>query len=207
MPPKPTLSFNSRYQEQHSMTSVLDHQIKDILLYRITNFAPTSHLTSALWKFLPTRLFCQPPPTPITSQLHISARNSKAQSIFHQSSITPVWSIGVASDLSVPRLPGLTFTADEEIINGESNGLYLELAPFGLKHIYNYKPNSYYPVHLGGVYSNNGQYRVIYKLGSGGFATIWLYRDTEAKGATKYVALKILIAETSSNNCPELRVN
>ena len=113
----------------------------------------------------------------------------------------------MASDLSVPRSPGLTFTADEEMINGESNGLYLELAPFGLEHIYDYEPGGHHPVHLGGVYGNNGRYRVIHKLGSGGFATVWLCRDTEAKGATKYVALKILMAETSSDDCPELRVN
>jgi len=113
----------------------------------------------------------------------------------------------MASDLLVPRSSGSTFTADEEMVNGESNGLHLELAPFGLEHIYDYEPSGYHPVHLRGVYGKNERYRVIHKLGSGGFATVWLCRDTEAKGATKYVALKILMAETSSNNCPELRVN
>jgi serine/threonine protein kinase len=113
----------------------------------------------------------------------------------------------MASDLSVPRSPGSTFSANEEMVDGESNGLHLELAPFGLEHIYDYELDGHHPVHLGDVYGNNGRYRVIHKLGSGGFATVWLCPDTEAKGATKYVALKILMAEISSDDCPELRVN
>jgi len=113
----------------------------------------------------------------------------------------------MASKLSVPRSPGSTFTADEDMVEGESNGLHLELAPFGLEHIYDYEPDGHHPVHLGDVYGNGGRYRVIHKLGSGGFATVWLCRDTEAEGGTKYMALKILMAETSSDDCPELRVN
>jgi len=113
----------------------------------------------------------------------------------------------MASDLSVPCSSGSNFTADEEIVDDETNGLHLELAPFGLEHIYDYEPDGHHPVHLGDVYGNNGRYHVIHKLGSGGFATVWLCRDIEAKRTTKYIALKILMAETSSDNCPELRVN
>jgi serine/threonine protein kinase len=113
----------------------------------------------------------------------------------------------MASDLSLLLSPGPTFTDNEEMVDGESNGLHLELAPFGLEHIYDYEPDVHHPVHLGDVYGNNGRYRVIHKLGSGGFAIVWLCRDTEAKGATKYVALKIPMAEISSDDCPELRVN
>jgi hypothetical protein len=93
------------------------------------------------------------------------------------------------------------------MVDGESNDLYLELAPFGLEHIYDYKPGGHHPVHLGDVYGNNGRYRVIHKLDSGGFATVWLSRDTEAKEATKYMALKILMSKTSSDIRLELRVN
>ncbi|PVH79375.1 kinase-like protein [Cadophora sp. DSE1049] len=113
----------------------------------------------------------------------------------------------MASDLSVRPSPGSVFTVNEEIIDVETNGLHLELAPFGLEHVYDYEPDGHHPVHLGDVYGNNGRYRVIHKLGSGGFATVWLCRDTEAKGPTKYVALKILMAETYNDECPELRVN
>jgi hypothetical protein len=113
----------------------------------------------------------------------------------------------MVSDLSVPRSPGSTFTADEEMVGGESNGLHLELAPFSQEHIYDYEPDGHHPVHFGDIYSDNGRCRIIYKLGSGGFATVWLCRDTEAKEATNYMALKILMAESSSDNCPELPVN
>ena len=109
----------------------------------------------------------------------------------------------MASDFSVPRSRASTLTADE-MVDGESNGLHLELAPFLLERIYDYESNGHHPVHLGDVYGNNGRYRVIHKLGSGGFATVWLCGDTEAKEATKYVALKILMAEISSDDCREL---
>lgn len=115
--------------------------------------------------------------------------------------------IKMASDLSVPRSPGSTFTDIEEMADWETNGLHLELAPFGLERIYDYGPDGYHPVHLGDVYGNDEPYRVIHKLGSGGFATVWLCQDTQATGATQYVALKILMAEVSSDDCPELRVS
>ncbi|KAL5318767.1 hypothetical protein ACEPPN_013833 [Leptodophora sp. 'Broadleaf-Isolate-01'] len=113
---------------------------------------------------------------------------------------------GVSEWLPTSRSPGSTFAVDEELDNRESSGLHLELAPFGLEDIYNYEPGGHHPVHLGDVY-NDGRYRVIHKLGSGGFATVWLCRDTEAKRTTKYLALKILMAEISSDDCPELRVS
>ncbi|KAH8586125.1 kinase-like domain-containing protein [Bisporella sp. PMI_857] len=93
------------------------------------------------------------------------------------------------------------------MVDAESNGLHLDLAPFSLEHIHDYEPGGHHPVHLGDVYGNNGRYRVIHKLGHGGFANVWLSRDTEAKEATKYVVLKILMAEASSDDCPELRMN
>lgn len=111
------------------------------------------------------------------------------------------------SNLSLPRSPGPTLTDEGDIVDVESNGLHLDLAPFGLEHIHDYEPGGHHPVHLDDVYGNNGRYRVIHKLGHGGFANVWLSRDTEAKDATKYVALKILMAGTSSDDCPELRVN
>jgi serine/threonine protein kinase len=89
----------------------------------------------------------------------------------------------------------------------QSNGLHLELAPFGLEHIRDYEPGGHHPVHLGDLLGDHGRYHVIHKLGNGGFANVWLCRDTEAREATKYVALKILMAETSTDDCPELWIN
>jgi non-specific serine/threonine protein kinase len=42
--------------------------------------------------------------------------------------------------------------------------------------IEDYHPGGYHPVHLGDVF-NNGQYKVIRKLGDGSYSTVWLARD------------------------------
>lgn len=42
--------------------------------------------------------------------------------------------------------------------------------------IEDYRPGSYHPVHLGDLF-NNGQYKIIRKLGEGSYSTVWLARD------------------------------
>lgn len=92
--------------------------------------------------------------------------------------------------------------ADNDVLEWKDNGLMLELAPFGLEKIVYYQPGGHHPVHLGDVLGD--AYRVIHKLGHGGFATVWLARDLNAKDTTKYVALKIIKADISEDDCPEL---
>ena len=41
---------------------------------------------------------------------------------------------------------------------------------------FRYRPGGFHPVHLGDTFKE-GRYRVIHKLGHGGFSTIWLARD------------------------------
>jgi serine/threonine protein kinase len=89
----------------------------------------------------------------------------------------------------------------EDVVEYNDNGLMLELAPFKLEKIIDYEPGGYHPVHLGDVLGD--AYRIIHKFGYGGFATVWLARDLNAKG-TKYVALKIIRADSSGDDCPEL---
>ncbi|RDL42170.1 Uncharacterized protein BP5553_02149 [Venustampulla echinocandica] len=58
-----------------------------------------------------------------------------------------------------------------------------------------YGPRGFHPVHLGDVYGDE-RYRVVHKLGAGGFSTVWLACDgTEHR----WVALKIVIAEHSTS--------
>lgn len=78
----------------------------------------------------------------------------------------------MSSDLPLPRSAGSSLNDAEDIVDIESNGLHLELAPFGLEHIQDYELGGHHPVHLGDVHGNNGQYRVIHKLGHGGFANV-----------------------------------
>jgi serine/threonine protein kinase len=49
----------------------------------------------------------------------------------------------------------------------------------------------------------DGRYRVIHKLGHGGFSTVWLCQDTHHE-TLKYVAVKVLVASESDADCREL---
>lgn len=67
--------------------------------------------------------------------------------------------------------------------------------PFQLgesEYLEKYEPGGFHPVHLGDVY--DGRYRVVHKLGFGGFSTVWLARDTISH---RWAALKIVVASES----------
>jgi serine/threonine protein kinase len=57
-----------------------------------------------------------------------------------------------------------------------------------------YRPGGYHPVRIGDRIG--GRYKIIHKLGYGGFRTVWLARDTEKQ---RYVALKITLADFSKD--------
>ena len=59
------------------------------------------------------------------------------------------------------------------------------------------------PLHLGDVLHKH--YEVIHKLGSGGYASVWLCFDTTSD-LKQFVAVKITMAEGSTVDRPELRV-
>ena len=84
------------------------------------------------------------------------------------------------------------------------NGLRIQGPPSALEKIYDYEPGGHHPVHLGDLLHQ--QYRVIHKLGSGGYSNVWLCSDTSSI-APRYVAVKIIMAEGSTKECPELQVN
>ncbi|KAE8422770.1 kinase-like domain-containing protein [Aspergillus pseudocaelatus] len=69
-----------------------------------------------------------------------------------------------------------------------------------------YRPGGYHPVVLGDVF-NNGQYKVIRKLGEGSYSTVWLayYRYLFPLRNSGYVALKIRVSEISGSTT-ELRI-
>jgi len=86
------------------------------------------------------------------------------------------------------------------------SGLMLEGPPFGLEKIYDYETGGHHPVHLNDRLGKAGRYKVVHKLGNGGLANVWLCRDLES-GNPKYVGVKILMSEASTEHCRELRVN
>ncbi|KAF1842628.1 kinase-like protein [Cucurbitaria berberidis CBS 394.84] len=60
--------------------------------------------------------------------------------------------------------------------------------------VYMYGPGGYHPVDLGDVVGHS--FKIIHKLGNGGFALVWLARDLNQD---RYVALKILRSDASDN--------
>lgn len=57
-----------------------------------------------------------------------------------------------------------------------------------------YEPGGFHPTHLGDTYDDE-RYKVVHKLGFGGFSTVWLARDTRQ---SQWVALKIVAASDSA---------
>ena len=81
----------------------------------------------------------------------------------------------------------------------------LTKAPFYLEPILGYEPGGFHPVHIGDVLGEAGRYRVIHKLGNGGFATIWLCQDITTDTPT-YKVLKVVISDEFTDDFPELRI-
>jgi serine/threonine protein kinase len=63
-----------------------------------------------------------------------------------------------------------------------------------------YVPGGFHPVDIG---DQIAQYTVLHKLGSGGFATVWLVQSSED---SQYYALKILCANISNTKSNEEEV-
>ena len=81
------------------------------------------------------------------------------------------------------------------------NGLRIHGNPEDLEKVYDYEPGGHHPVHLGDILHQ--RYKVLHKLGSGGFSNVWLCRDI-SNGGPRYVGLKIIMAEVSTPDSPEL---
>ncbi|KAI3338693.1 kinase-like domain-containing protein [Ustulina deusta] len=59
-----------------------------------------------------------------------------------------------------------------------------------------YRPGGYHPIHLGDQL-RDGRYKILHKVGWGGYSTTWAARDREQQ---RYVAVKISVAEANSNH-------
>ncbi|KAK9257628.1 hypothetical protein V1519DRAFT_96902, partial [Lipomyces tetrasporus] len=70
-----------------------------------------------------------------------------------------------------------------------------------IEQIEGYRKGGFHPVSIGDSFSG-GRYRVLHKLGFGGFSTVWLARDELSH---RLVSLKIITAEASST-CNELKI-
>ena len=66
--------------------------------------------------------------------------------------------------------------------------------------LHRYRSGGYHPVRLGDAFKQ-GRYKVLHKLGHGGFSTVWIARD---QSLHRNVALKIVTSENSSSMNREL---
>ncbi|KAJ8131840.1 hypothetical protein O1611_g1784 [Lasiodiplodia mahajangana] len=62
--------------------------------------------------------------------------------------------------------------------------------------IHQYRPGGYHPVRLGDQLKG-GRYKILHKVGWGGYSTTWAARDRENR---RYVAVKITAAEAGTNH-------
>ncbi|KAL4773245.1 kinase-like domain-containing protein [Aspergillus nidulans var. acristatus] len=93
----------------------------------------------------------------------------------------------------------------EEVRHVGSCHLGLALNGFLGRHTedpWEYLPGGHHPVHLGDRIGEYKQFKVIHKLGSGGFGNVWLC-SWVGTDPTIYVAIKILKAEWSGEDCRE----
>lgn len=104
---------------------------------------------------------------------------------------------------TISNTSSVTATNDS-IEDLKDNGLMIEGPPRRLEKIYDYEAGGHHPVHLSDILHQ--RYKVIHKLGSGGYANVWLCRDVTSK-RPRYVAIKVIIAEGSTKDCLELHVN
>ncbi len=58
-----------------------------------------------------------------------------------------------------------------------------------------YRPGGFHPIHLGD-FLNDRRYRIVHKLGYGGFSTVWLARDETCH---RWVAIKVIAADASAD--------
>ncbi|OJZ91184.1 hypothetical protein ASPFODRAFT_124273 [Aspergillus luchuensis CBS 106.47] len=70
----------------------------------------------------------------------------------------------------------------------------------GVETLEGYQPGGYHPVMIGDVL--HSRYRIVDKLGHGGYSTVWLARDTALK---RYVALKVNTADAHPREARILR--
>ena len=65
-----------------------------------------------------------------------------------------------------------------------------------------YCPGGLHPIDLGDSLDSEARFKVVHKLGNGGFATVWLCRDNREG---KWRAIKVLEAKLTGEDCAEMK--
>lgn len=85
------------------------------------------------------------------------------------------------------------------------NGLHINGIDEEVERVYDYDKGGHHPVYLGDCLGDRQQYRLIHKLGSGGYGNVWLCRVLDID-PPEYVALKVLMADASHEDCLEEKI-
>lgn len=105
------------------------------------------------------------------------------------------------ADHELPDDMPMEYEAELAHAPATSHGTYLDGINEDLEPLEEYQEGGYHPVHLGDTLGASGQYRVIHKLGNGGFGTVWLCRDLQGPG---YVAVKVMVGDVAPEDLPDL---
>jgi hypothetical protein len=84
-----------------------------------------------------------------------------------------------------------------------AHGTYYLGEPDDVENLDEYQEGGYHPIHIHDYLDISKRYRVIHKLGHGAYGTVWLCRDHQCH---KYVAVKVMTADVSSDEVCELSV-
>ncbi|KAI0535155.1 kinase-like protein [Xylaria digitata] len=118
--------------------------------------------------------------------------SSKTQSLFPESS-DATEDVRIIDNELLNDIP-FEYHGDLDHAPATSHGTYLDGINEGLEPLEGYQDGGYHPVHLGDTLGASGRYRVIHKLGHGGFGTVWLCRDLENPG---YAAVKVMAGDVT----------
>ncbi|KAI0470284.1 kinase-like domain-containing protein [Xylaria cf. heliscus] len=94
--------------------------------------------------------------------------------------------------VSVP----MTFVSHNHRRLSSQTALYSYTCDVDAEYPHRYKPGGYHPIHLGDQLKS-GRYKILHKVGWGGYSTAWAARDQEHQ---RYVAIKVSMAEANSNH-------
>uniref|UniRef100_A0A0B7KKZ2 EKC/KEOPS complex subunit BUD32 n=1 Tax=Bionectria ochroleuca TaxID=29856 RepID=A0A0B7KKZ2_BIOOC len=118
---------------------------------------------------------------------------------YHPTLGPPILSIIICPSFNRPSLQalsGINVATDPDCQSVRSDDSFCYLLPQvgDSEEVERYEKGGFHTVHLGDLY-NDGRYRIVHKIGSGGYSTAWLAHDSQL---STWVALKIVVADKSA---------
>ena len=149
---------------------------RGILVYRVADLDLLSRWVPALQMFLRTYINSWQFHRHVSNQFHIG-----------RTSFMSTFTVLRAIETSRDR------TSEPRISTTKAGNTQYRLIE-DIEDLDRYQPGGYHPVQMGDEL--DGRYRLVDKLGYGGYSTIWLARDLRM---ARYVAVKIITADTSDS--------